>query len=405
MRDLNPCIQIQPILEQQIRKALQGDVVDAVRKQCDECGCDALFRSEREGHSVKVSPKLLPDIYALCQQVKDTLGFNEEVDFYITNNPTANACAYMTFNEKRPHIIELNSALFNLMTDEELKYILGHELGHLINHDRGVRDLFNFVYPDGEAVQACPTFLRKRMDLYQMIAELGADRYGYMANEDLDACITAIFKMSSGLRLEGREVSVASILQENSEHLQFFLNEEGVSEGTHPVNPMRIWAIQLFATAKTQSALTNGMVEIVGALQRFIYYELDSVLADFVAAAGLKMACADGRRDKSEDEMILNTLAQFALFPAKKLREVEKGDVAQIFKDSLQKLKREGPGLASNLMTYLMDIAFADGILDAKEVDVLYEIGRKLGFSDLDTAEMLADKIRTSLRPRAALMK
>lgn len=405
MRELNPCIQIQPVLEQQIRKALQGDVVDSVRKLCDECGCDALFRSEREGHSVRVSPKLLPDIYALCQQVKDTLGFNEEVDFYITNNPTANACAYMTFNQKRPHIIELNSALFNLMTDEELKYILGHELGHLINHDRGVKDLFNFVYPDGEAMQACPPFLRKRMDLYQMIAELGADRYGYMANEDLDACITAIFKMSSGLSLDGREVSVASILQENKEHLQFFLNEEGISEGTHPVNPMRIWAIELFATAKTQTALTNGMVEIVNALQRFIYYELDSVLADFVAAAGLKMACADGRRDKSEDEMILNTLAQFALYPARKLREVEKGDVAQTFKDSLQKLKREGPGMASILMSYLMDIAFADGFLDTKEVDVLYEIGRKLGFSDLDTAQLLADKIRTSLRPRAALMK
>lgn len=405
MRELNPKIEIQQLLTDQINKALQGDVIDPIRRRCASQGDDAYCRSLMEGSSLKITPRILPDIDALCRGVKDTLGFDEPVDFYIVSDPTPNACAFLTIDERRPHIVKLNSGLFGLLDDRELRYVVGHELGHLINRDRHVADLFNFVYPDAEARRACPEFLLKRMNFLQPVAEFGADRYGYMAGGDFDACITAILKLSSGLSLEGRDISVEAFLEQNAERLDYFLSDEGVSEGTHPVDPMRIRALELFARAKTQKALNEGMAELLGQLQRFNYYAFDDVIADFVASAGLIMACADGRRDKSEDARILDTLARFTLFPARALRQVEKGDVNKIFEESLGRLLSGVPGIATPLFDYLVDMAFADGVLEQREADLLYSLGDRMGFDSDAVSDRLACKIRQHLVPSAAMMK
>ena len=139
---------------------------------------------------MKVSETLLPKFYVLCQEVKEKLEFVGNIDFYITGNSTVNACSYCSGDEQRPHIIEINSGLFNLMNEEELKYVVGHEIGHLINSDATISQLFGFIYPNDEAKENVPGFLRKRVQLYNQLAELSADRYGYMANENLEACVT-----------------------------------------------------------------------------------------------------------------------------------------------------------------------------------------------------------------------
>lgn len=48
-----------------------------------------------------------------------------------------------------------------------------------------------------------------------------------MANENLEACITAIFKISSGLYLQNLGISLDGLLGENEKCLQTFLGDEG----------------------------------------------------------------------------------------------------------------------------------------------------------------------------------
>lgn len=405
MRELDPQIELHQLLGRQIYNALQGPVTDAICRKCVSTSFDVNYRSVMEGNSLKVSPSLLPQFYALCKEVKSRLEFEADIDFYITGDSSANACSYASSDDERPHIIQINSGLFNLMNDEELRYVVGHEIGHLINSDAAIVRLFNFIYAPDEAEERCPDFLLKRFKLFKQLAELSADRYGYMANENLEACVTAIFKTASGLFLDRMNVSVASLMAENSERLEFFLNGSGVSVESHPVNPIRIKALELFATAKTQAALTRGMNELVAVLQSFTYGELDVAFSDFIAAAGLVVAHEDDKFDRVEQEFILQKLGSFCLFPHKELKRVEKGDAVQILCDAANKILNLAPQMRAALMRYFIDVAFADNELTESELKIINYVGGLLHYSEEEVAQALGQKIREDFVPLAAGLK
>ena len=405
MRELDPKIEWQEELFKQIYKVLQGDVTAQIRKMCVGNGGDIGFRSLMEGNSLKVQKDILPDLYTLCEEVKVKLGFADKIDFYIIGDNTVNARAWATDDEERPHIITINSGLYNLMNDEELKYIIGHEIGHLINGDAIIQDIFNFIYPDEEAKENCPEFLEKRIKLYDQLAELGADRYGYMANENLEACVTAIFKTASGLLLDKMNVSIEALINENANRLNYFLKDGGISEGTHPVNPIRIHALELFANAKTQASLNRGMGEMIDILQTFWLEPIDIYLTDFVAAASIIVSRMDGRVDKYEEECIIDELGKFSLQPYKDLKRVEKGDVMKIFNDSVDKVLEMDPDMNEGLLRYFITVVFADGILDENEMELIFDFGRKIGFSDGDIARAVGIRLREDFTPRATVLK
>ena len=405
MRELDPKIELHELLAQQIYGVLQGEVTNGIRLRCSGEDGDMNLWSVMEGNSLKVQESLLPEFYALCMEVKQKLGFDEAIDFYITGNSDVNARSYATIYEDRPHIIEINSGLFNLMNSEELKYVVGHEIGHLINMDATIKGLFGFIYPDEESMGRCPAFLRKRVQLHDQLAELSADRYGYMANENIEACVTAIYKVASGLFLEKMNVSIQTLMEENNRRLDFFLKESGVSDGSHPVNPIRIRALDLFATAKTQAALNRGMDELVGVLQGFIYGEIDEALANFVAAGGLMVSQLDGKREKSEEDFILKHLAAFCLFPHKVLKSVEKGDPVKTFNDSVQLILDKAPNLRGELLRYFINVAFADGELYGGEMNLIYDFGGKIGFSEGEISNALGNTIQEDFTPKVSALK
>ena len=143
----NPAIEQEKMLAEQIYNALQGPVVEEVLKKTKISSNDAYWRSMMEGHSLKVDKELLPDFYKLCHDVKEKLEFKDDVDFYITGNSSVNAFSLSAEDEGTPHIVNINSALFDLMTEQELRFVIAHELGHLINMDTALTRLIQFVFP------------------------------------------------------------------------------------------------------------------------------------------------------------------------------------------------------------------------------------------------------------------
>jgi hypothetical protein len=406
MRVFNPQIDLQRTLGQQIMNVIQGFTIENIRHQCEGNIRAMNFRGIKEGTSFKVSEKLLPQFHALCEEVKEKLDFEDPIDFYITGDSEINACAAFSYDENHPHMIEINSGAYNLLNEDELKYLVGHEIGHLIDGDAVITGVFCFLYPDDEALDKCPEYLIKRYDLYKQVAELSADRYGYKACENLDTCVRAIFKMASGVDLEKMNVSVKALMEENDRHLECLFKEGGFTGDSHPVDPIRVRALDLFANAKTQTALTKGMIELVNAMQTFTFGELDDALADFVASAGILLSQVDGKCDKNEEEYIIKELAQFTLFPYKILKQVEKGDVVKIFEESFNKiLELATPEDDVTPLNYILEIVIADRYLDDKEISVVYELGRRMGLSDFQISKEIAEKLREKFQPRATALK
>lgn len=395
-KKLNTSIQLEKDLFNQIYKSMQGDVIQEIIKATSIPSKQNYWKDSLEGHSIKVDEKLLKRFHDLFDEVKEKLGFKEKVDFYITGNSEVNAFAIMAQEKEEAHIININSALIQLMTDDELRFVIGHELGHLINQDARLLNLVTFVFQGGEI----PVLLMHKIRLWQQLAELVADRFGYMAAGDLNVCISAFFKMSSGLDFDKMGINFESFIEENNKRLKYFKEEEGLSCDDHPINPIRVEAIHLFSKAQSDKELTEKMDSLINILMKVRSSELDRNLSVFIATAGLIIASCDGAIDPNETDEILDNLSALQIFPIQYIEELSKQDVSKLFEEAVGNILEINPTLRDTMLLYIMSIIIADKRFDKKEIELLYKIGENLmGYSKKEIAHYFASAIQQGFVP------
>lgn len=394
---LDPTIELEQFLSSQIYNALHGELVNKIISMSSYDQSEDKIRSTMEGHCFKVEKRLMGHLYDLLYDVKNKLGFRDPVDFYITGDASVNAWTIASSREGEPHIVNINSGLINIMTDDELRFVIGHELGHLINKNTEMRRLIGFVFPP-EATP--PLMLQYKIRLWEQLSELSADRYGYMAVENLDTCLSAFFKMTSGLDVSKINMRLDIYLEENLKHLEYFLHDKGLSRDTHPVNPIRVQALNLFATSPSDEALQKEMEEIIASLMRISNDEVDYYLSYFIASAGLIAINIDGEVTQEEVEAVLNSLAAFQIFPRQFLDEVNKQNVAEIFNSSIDQVLKRNPDAREGMFSYMISLLLADKSLNQAEVDFLFNIGEQsFGFSQKEVANRLAIAIQRNFVP------
>ncbi|MBR3302769.1 MAG: M48 family metalloprotease [Bacteroidales bacterium] len=399
MIKFKPQIEIEQTLCKQIYTALQGSVVEEVIKTSKDTSSDDYWRSRMEGHCMKVEKEILGDFYNLCMEVKEKLGFKEQVDFYVTGDSTLNAFSIAAEDEGHPHIVNINSALFDLMNTDELKFVVGHELGHIINKDTALRRLIYFVFPPDNT--QIPITLYHKIRLHDQLAELVADRYGYMANENLTACVTAFFKMASGLDLCKMNVSIEALLEDNRKRLDYFLKDKGRSRYDHPVNPIRVQAINLFATAASEEQLNKGMEELIEILLRVGDNPMDADMSMFIATAGLIVSSIDGQITKEEIEHVVQMLAGLQVFPKRFLDSIaaQNDKVPELFHQSVENILKINPGMRESLLYYVLGMVLSDKEIGEKEVKFVYDFGNDLGLSNKEISTQFAEVIQRKFVP------
>lgn len=394
---LNPAIELERMLSQQIYAALHGELVEKILSQSSYNQGGESLRSAMEGHSFKVEKRLMGHLYDLLYGVKEKLGFQDPVDFYITGDSTVNAWTIAAAREGEPHIVNINSALVNLMSDDELRFVVGHELGHLMNKNTEMLRLIGFVFPRGTVP---PLVLQYKIRLWEQLSELIADRFGYMAVESLPACLSAFFKMTSGLDINKIDMQVDAYLEENLKHLEYFISDKGLSRDTHPVNPIRVQSLNLYATCQSEEELEQKMEGIISALFKLSNDETDYFLGFFVATAGLIAINIDGEVTDKEIEAVLNNLSTFHIFPRSFLENVSKQNVSEIFFSSIQEVLKRDPGLREGMFNYIISLILSDSSFNEKELEFIFQVGADcFGFSQKEIADRMAVAIQKNFVP------
>lgn len=410
-KKLNPedySLPLEKSLSEQIYNALQGNIVEQIAKIAKVQNPINDYRSILEGHSFKVEEGTLPHYYNMFHEIKEKLCFEGDIDFYITGDSSVNAFSICSMNPEEPNIINVNSSLIELMTDNELRFVVGHEMGHLINGNTKLTRLINFVYPgDAEA----PVTLQYKIRLWGQLNELIADRYGFLAMPDINVCISAFFKMASGLDFEKMKVNIDKFIEENRKRLDFFRNDKGLNFDVHPVNPIRVEALYDFSKSvffkkggSSREKLQEEMDDLISILLRVRNSELDSHMADFIASAGLMMATSDEGATNEEIEVILEELSATKIFPMDFLEKVSKmnlEEISKMFSDSVNKIMEINPNLREAMFLYLISIVMADKEINGDEINFLLNIGEQaLGYSQMEAANILLAVIQRHYTPK-----
>lgn len=206
-----------------------------------------------------------PSLHLLSKSVKERLHVTEKVIFQVDNREFLTGSSSVSGNTEYPHIVSLSAGAVNTLNEKELSFLIGHELGHIIARCGLVRFFFKKFFPEDS--ESYP-MLAHDIHVLDLLSELEADRYGYLAcNGDMEAFISLMYRLSGGIDQQRFGVSTSSFLNANMRHVQKFMNGGWLGK-RHPANALRIEAIRLFATCKTNQELETKMKPIIDSIEK-----------------------------------------------------------------------------------------------------------------------------------------
>jgi len=153
--------------------------------------------------SVRASEQQFPDLYQMMLDGCYILDLPTVPELYISQDPTVNA---MAIGLDKPFIV-LYSGMVELMDPEEIRWVIGHELGHVLSGHAVYNTMLQYLILLVQRLALFPlAWLGLRGVIWALYewhrkAEMSSDRAGLLATQDVDAARRALMKMAGGRRL------------------------------------------------------------------------------------------------------------------------------------------------------------------------------------------------------------
>lgn len=168
-----------------------------------------------QANAVRVGPRQFPRIHEMYVETLRVMD-SEPYPLFVSQTPMVNAGAY---GMDQPFII-LNSGTIHLLEDDELFFILGHELGHVMSGHVLYRTMMVLLlrlagagFPIvGLAARAVLIGLLE----WSRKSELSADRAGLLAVQDAEAAMRTFLKLAGGGTNE--ETNLADFIYQADEY-------------------------------------------------------------------------------------------------------------------------------------------------------------------------------------------
>ncbi len=197
--------------------------------------------------SILISEKQLPEIHQLLVSACEILDV-EIPQLYLQQNPIPNAYTLAIRGEK-PFIV-IHTSLVDMLTDDEIKGVIAHELGHLKCEHGVYLTLANMLVLAADLVPTWGTViaqsLRSQMLQWVRCAEFTCDRAALLAVQNPQVIMSLLMKLTGGsvklapkLNLEAFIAQAKAYDNISQTDLGQMLKEAQNAQLTHPVPVIR----------------------------------------------------------------------------------------------------------------------------------------------------------------------
>lgn len=172
-----------------------------------EVGLERIFYVENVASNLRVTPQMFGRLHKSLVWATKILDVPEP-EMYVTVDPVPNA---WTYGHTKP-FITLTSGLIDMLTDEELFFVIGHEVGHIkgghVLYGTMARNIAELVAWLGQATFGIGSLLGQGLVLalleWYRCAELTSDRAAMLCVQDLEPARSTFMKLAGGTtRLAG----------------------------------------------------------------------------------------------------------------------------------------------------------------------------------------------------------
>ena len=207
------------------------------------------------GNALRVSSRQFPELAGQSARAAQAVRVSP-LQVFVYQSQTMNA---YSFGWSPPQAVVLTSHLVESMDEDELRYVLGHEMGHIaLGHTR-LGTLVGGVL-GAPRVPILSAFLVPIFLWWSRCAEYSADRAGAIACGKLDKSISALLKVMVGPALAA-QVNVEEVLAQSHEldgKVDALAGEAGIS---HPFLVHRIRELARFWESEDGQRLLNQRSE------------------------------------------------------------------------------------------------------------------------------------------------
>lgn len=348
--------------------------------------------------ATRLTAEMAPDVHALIDGCRTTLGVDGPIEIYVYPEPRFNAAAVKP--EKGRLLLMVSSALLEGFEPDELRFVAGHEVGHYLfdHHAIPTGALL------GGQVKLTPQ-LALQLFAWQRYAEISADRAGLICAGGLEPAARGLFKLASGLKGDRVRVSIAEFLAQVGDLRQEAELQDvevqarrGDWFATHPFSPLRLKAAQLCAASEVMTAggmprarLESEVQDLMTLMDpSYLTAKTDAAetMRRLLFAGGVAVACAGDGSAAPEAVAELERLLGPGRMPPELKPEVILADLPS----RIEKVRAGVPPLRrAQVLRDLCVIARADGHVSASEIDVIREIAVKVDV-DLELVSCVIDK-------------
>jgi len=186
--------------------------------------------------SVKVAHEIFPKVSKAIDEVFERLKLKNNFNFFVTANhlQTQAMCAMMPQSSNAEIII--TSKMIDLLSNEELKNVIGHEVSHFYYQHN--------LYPDPNQARTKTEFLN--LLHLSRAAEISADRAGFLGSGSLKYSLRSMLKITSGLGDQHLQFNFSVYLNQLRE-LEEVKGDQTQLYSTHPTFLNRMQALIWFS--------------------------------------------------------------------------------------------------------------------------------------------------------------
>ncbi|PYP93555.1 MAG: hypothetical protein DMD34_11955 [Gemmatimonadetes bacterium] len=210
------------------------EVVKKIFGFIGERGVRLIFQAD----AVRVGPTQFPRLNQLYTDVLTSMDWPERPELFVSQTPFANAGA---FGMDKPFIV-INSGTLKLLDDDEMRNVLGHELGHVMSGHALYHTILVLIL--NVSLGALPFLagigFRK--------SELSSDRAGLLACQDATASLRVNLKFAGGGDMTQMDLNAflaqAREYEESGGAIDRIFKILGVLGRSHPFNTVRAAELQ-----------------------------------------------------------------------------------------------------------------------------------------------------------------